>query len=128
MAIILAIETSTKNCSVALFKESNLLAFNESDKEEFVHSEQLTSYIQDIVSLVKIHLKDIDAIALSKGPGSYTGLRIGTATAKGLCFALDIPCISINIKSNGLFYEAIQFVDLYCPMIDARRDEVLWFI
>ena len=125
MAIILAIETSTKNCSVALFKESNLLAFNESDKEEFVHSEQLTSYIQDIVSLVKIHLKDIDAIALSKGPGSYTGLRIGTATAKGLCFALDIPLISVStLKAMAFSMKQYSSVDLYCPMIDARRDEV----
>ena len=75
MAIILAIETSTKNCSVALFEESNLLAFKESNKQEFVHSEQLTSYIQDIVSLAKMHLKDIDSIALSN---SFSFITIST--------------------------------------------------
>ena len=90
-----------------------------------MHSEQLTSYIQDIVSLVKIHLKDIDAIALSKGPGSYTGLRIGTATAKGLCFSLDIPLISVStLKTMAFSMKQYSSVDLYCPMIDARRDEV----
>ena len=125
MAIILAIETSTKNCSVALFKESNLIAHKESDKQEFVHSEQLTIYIQDVIALAKIHLNDIDAIALSKGPGSYTGLRIGTSTAKGLCFALDIPLISISTLQGMAFaMKQNSFADLYCPMIDARRDEV----
>ena len=125
MAIILAIETSTKNCSVALFKDSNLLAFMQSDKQEFVHSEQLTNYIQNIVALSKINLKDIDAIALSKGPGSYTGLRIGTSTAKGLCFALEIPLISVStLQAMAFSMKQNSSVDLYCPMIDARRDEV----
>ena len=125
MAIILAIETSTKNCSVALFKDSNLLSFMQSDKQEFVHSEQLTNYIQNIVALSKINLKDIDAIALSKGPGSYTGLRIGTSTAKGLCFALEIPLISVStLQAMAFSMKQNSSVDLYCPMIDARRDEV----
>ena len=125
MAIILAIETSTKNCSVALFKDSNLLSFMQSDKQEFVHPEQLNNYIQNIVALSKINLKDIDAIALSKGPGSYTGLRIGTSTAKGLCFALEIPLISVStLQAMAFSMKQNSSVDLYCPMIDARRDEV----
>ena len=125
MAIILAIETSTKNCSVALFDSSRILAIKESDKQQYVHSEKLTLFIQEVIDMANISLNDLDAIAISKGPGSYTGLRIGTSTAKGLCYALDIPLISVStLKSMAFGMSKNHLAKIYCPMIDARRDEV----
>ncbi len=92
----LCLETSTKACSVALGKNGKLLALKESIDEQYSHSENLTLYIEDVCNQAKIHLQNIDAIAVSKGPGSFTGLRIGVSTAKGLCYALDKPLIAIN--------------------------------
>ena len=84
MALILGIETATRNCSVALFKDGIVIAEKENINDGYTHSEQLTLFIQDVISSSNVTLKNIEAVALSMGPGSYTGLRIGTSTAKGL--------------------------------------------
>ena len=125
MPIILTIETSTKNCSVALFNGDTKLALKEKNSENYSHAEQLTVFIEDVVRCAKISLKDVDVIALGKGPGSYTGLRIGTSVAKGLCYALDIPLISVySLQAMAFSMSKNEVSDVYCPMIDARRMEV----
>ena len=125
MALILGIETSTKNCSVALFKDGIVLAEKEHISDGYTHAEQLTLFIQDVFDSANITLNKVEAIALSMGPGSYTGLRIGTSTAKGLCYALDIPFISIStLKAMAFTMAKSKNSGIYCPMIDARRMEV----
>lgn len=125
MSLIISIETSTKVCSVALHKEGELLG----DATLWMaqsHSVMLTTLIENVVKQAQQSIEALDAIAIAKGPGSYTGLRIGTATAKGLCFALDKPLIAIN--SLEAMAVAMQGVTTgghwFCPMIDARRMEV----
>ena len=93
---ILNIETSTKACSVALHKNGELIVCREDVTANFSHSEKLLKFISELFSDEKLSLSDLDAIAVSMGPGSYTGLRIGVSTAKGLCYGLDIPLISIS--------------------------------
>jgi len=95
MALILNIETATTVCSVSIAKDGQLIAFKEQNGD-YSHAENLTLFIQEVVAQTGIKLSDVDAIAVSKGPGSYTGLRIGVSTAKGLCYALDKPLIAIN--------------------------------
>ena len=125
MALLLAVETTTKNCSVALFENSNLIKLKEQNSDEYSHAEQLTLFIEEVVEKSNITLKEIDGISLSKGPGSYTGLRIGTSTAKGLCYSLDIPLISVStLKAMAFGMSKKKDYKLYCPMIDARRMEV----
>ena len=125
MSLLLAIETTTKNCSVALFENSNLISYKEKNSNEYSHAELLTFFIEEVVKKSTITLKEVDAIILSKGPGSYTGLRIGTSTAKGLCYSLDIPLISVStLRSMALLISKKQDYKFYCPMIDARRMEV----
>lgn len=128
MALILNIETSTKVCSVALGKDGKLIALKESRDENYSHSENLTTYIQDVFSQVKSEFKELDAIAVSKGPGSYTGLRIGVSTAKGLCYALDKPLIGIEtlkaMAQSHISHLTSHISHLFCPMLDARRMEV----
>ena len=125
MALILGIETATKNCSVALFKDGIVIAEKEYISDGYSHAEQLTLFIQQVIDSAKITLKKIDAVALSMGPGSYTGLRIGTSTAKGLCYALDIPLIAIStLKAMAFAMAKNEKSAIYCPMIDARRMEV----
>ena len=125
MALLLAIETTTKNCSVALFENSNLLECKEQNSNDYSHAECLTFFIEEVVRKLDITLKEIDGIILSKGPGSYTGLRIGTSTAKGLCYSLDIPLISIStLKAMAYGMSKKEDYKFYCPMIDARRMEV----
>ncbi len=133
MAVILNIETSTEVCSVALAKDGILL-FEKESREGLSHSELLTVFIEELFAENHFDIKDIDAVAVSKGPGSYTGLRIGVSVAKGLCYALDIPLISVgSLDAMGDFmvkkrqdYIAENSEDnlLFCPMIDARRMEV----
>ena len=125
MALILAIETATRNCSVALFKDGTVIAEKEHISDGYTHSEQLTLFIQQVIDSANISLKKVEAVALSMGPGSYTGLRIGTSTAKGLCYALDIPLIAIStLKSMAFSMAKKEKSAIYCPMIDARRMEV----
>lgn len=132
MALILNIETSTEVCSVALAENGTTLFAKESS-EGMNHAEMLTVFIQDLFSDNQLSLKSVDAVAVSKGPGSYTGLRIGVSVAKGLCYALDIPLISINsldvlgkyaAQNLSKFYKSETGKMLFCPMIDARRMEV----
>ena len=123
--MILCIETATKNCSVALFEHGNLLQLKEQNSVDYSHAELLTLFIQQVLEASKITFQDLDAIAFSKGPGSYTGLRIGTSTAKGLCYSLDIPLISIStLKAMALRISESYESKLFCPMIDAKRMEV----
>ena len=126
MALILQLETSTISCSVALSLDGNTIAVKEL-AERNIHAGYLTLFIEDVVAQCGKSLRDIDSVAVSMGPGSYTGLRIGVSTAKGLCYALDIPLIAINT----LQAMTVGFMSLYndqsvlfCPMIDARRMEV----
>lgn len=126
MALILGIETSTKNCSVALFLGDKLISERSLLSEKYSHSETLTIFIQGLFNDTDYLLSDLDSISVSIGPGSYTGLRIGVSTAKGLCYALNIPLISVftlQSMSQSISDEDPSF-DLYCPMIDARRMEV----
>ena len=95
MSNIICIETSTTNCSVAIGDNKQLTALVEFDSQTYSHAEHLHVFIKQALKKAGISIKEIDAIAISKGPGSYTGLRIGVSTAKGLCYSLDKPLISI---------------------------------
>lgn len=123
MGYILNIETSTKNCSVSLAKDGETIICKEFAEEGYSHAEKLHVFIQEIINEANISFKDLIAIAVSKGPGSYTGLRIGVSAAKGLCYALDIPLISIDTLQS-LASKVIVEDGLIVPMIDARRMEV----
>jgi tRNA threonylcarbamoyladenosine biosynthesis protein TsaB len=127
MAVILHIETSTSVCSVALSDGETCIAEKSSLKGPS-HNELLSPFIQEMLDIAKEKQVSIDAVAISEGPGSYTGLRIGTATAKGLCFGFDIPLIAVNtleiIAKAALNVGDIEKNTLLCPMIDARRMEV----
>ena len=124
MALILNIETATTNCSVSIAKEGKMLAIKEHDTPNYSHSEQLHVFIEEIAKKAAISLSELDAIAVSKGPGSYTGLRIGVSAAKGLCFSLDIPLISIATLKSMAFQAKAAKVDFVIPVLDARRMEV----
>lgn len=124
--IILCIETATKMCSVALYKGEQLLSIKE-QSGTYSHAENLTVFIEQVISEVNVSLQQIDAIAVSKGPGSYTGLRIGVSTAKGLAFALQKPVVAVDtlMSMASLASEVYKGDTTYlCPMIDARRMEV----
>ena len=122
---ILNIETSTKACSVAIHNDGKLLNCKESVTEEFSHSEKLLLFISDVMNESRISFSQLNAVAVSMGPGSYTGLRIGVSTAKGLCYALDIPLISVStLQAMAYGMLNVSKSDLFCPMIDARRMEV----
>jgi tRNA threonylcarbamoyladenosine biosynthesis protein TsaB len=125
MAIILSLETSTDVCSVALHN-SGVLITQAIVKESQAHASKLAPLISNIFNETALKISDLSAVAISSGPGSYTGLRIGTSTAKGICFALEIPLIAIPTL-HILAKQAKQCVTadaLICPMIDARRMEV----
>jgi tRNA threonylcarbamoyladenosine biosynthesis protein TsaB len=122
LAYILCIETSTTNCSVAVSKDDELLSLVEEDSNTYSHAEQLHVFISKAIQQSGIENNQLNAIAISKGPGSYTGLRIGVSTAKGLCYALNIPLLSIStLKSLAA---QVNDADFIIPMIDARRMEV----
>ena len=125
MALFLLIETATKSCSVSLSSENKIIACKEEVNEQYSHAEKLTVFITELFKTQDFTIKDLDAVAVSKGPGSYTGLRISVSTAKGLCYALDIPLISVStLKAMAFGMAQKEKSDLYCPMIDARRMEV----
>ncbi len=127
MAYLLAIETATTVCSVALFQDQKLLACRE-ESGSYSHSENLAIFIDEILKESSLTYEQLNAVLISKGPGSYTGLRIGISLAKGLCFSLQIPLISVDtLKSmawgaNQLLKKRGEY--LLCSMIDARRMEV----
>ena len=121
--LILCLETGGDICSVALAKGGKTLALKESRERE--HSELLSVFIDEIIGEAGIAYKDIDAVAVSAGPGSYTGLRIGTATAKGICYGTGKPLIAVDsLLSLATLCERNDEDAVYCPMIDARRQEV----
>ncbi len=130
MPFILHIETATIVCSVALSHDENLISRKESS-EKNSHSASLTLFIEEVMQAAGIALSQLNAIAVSEGPGSYTGLRIGVATAKGLCYSLDKPLIGVPTLQSMAKGMADLFTQppsglpfLFCPMIDARRMEV----
>ena len=143
--MILCLETSTAVCSVALVDNNNVIALRESlDGQN--HAEKITIFIDEVMKEANISYNELEAIAVSKGPGSYTGLRIGVSTAKGLCYAMEKPLIAIdtlaamtegfldnnfdnntNIMSSSLSLSSSlssSSSSIFCPMIDARRMEV----
>ncbi len=124
MAIILNLETATTNCSVSIAKDGYLMAIKEHDTPNYSHAEQLHAFIQEVVQKTSLTLNDIDAIAVSKGPGSYTGLRIGVSSAKGLCFALGLPLISVPTLESLAHQKRNGSYDFIIPVLDARRMEV----
>ncbi|WP_284653661.1 tRNA (adenosine(37)-N6)-threonylcarbamoyltransferase complex dimerization subunit type 1 TsaB [Flavobacterium terrisoli] len=123
MTYILNIETATKNCSVSLSKDGQTVLCKEIADQGYSHAEKLHVFIEEILKESKINFQELKAIAVSKGPGSYTGLRIGVSTAKGLCYALQIPLISVDTL-QVLAQKVTQKDGLIVPMIDARRMEV----
>jgi tRNA threonylcarbamoyladenosine biosynthesis protein TsaB len=125
MAIVLSIETSTSVCSVALHQDGELLTTIEVH-QEYSHASKLGILVDEARKIADIALNKINAVAISSGPGSYTGLRIGTSLAKGLCYALGVPLISVpTMQVMALIISRFYNWDVYlCPMIDARRMEV----
>lgn len=126
MARILNIETATGVCSVALTVDGKVVSIQESQTRNS-HAERITIFCELVIKAAGLTFQDIDAVAVSMGPGSYTGLRIGVSTAKGYCFALDKPLIAIPTllsMAAGMKEKAMQPHQLFCPMIDARRMEV----
>ncbi len=121
---ILQIETSTKNCSVAISRNGELLCVCEEYDDNYGHSEKLHQFVNWALEGAEISLSELDAVCVSKGPGSYTGLRIGVSAAKGFCFGLNIPLLSLNSLEILAQTKIDQGFDLIIPMIDARRTEV----
>ena len=127
--MILCLETATPVCSVALNDGCCTIALRESEGQN-AHSEKITNFIREVIETAKIDYKQLDAVAVSKGPGSYTGLRIGVSTAKGICYAADLPLMAIDTL-EAMAYGMKEKLgsqltenDLLVPMIDARRMEV----
>ena len=123
MHYILNIETATKNCSVSLAVDGQTLVCKEISELGFSHAEKLHLFIEDVIQEAGISCSQLSAIAVSQGPGSYTGLRIGVSAAKGLSYALQIPLISVDTLAS-LAHQVTQNDGLIVPMIDARRMEV----
>lgn len=125
MAYLLAIETTTEICSVALGNNEQCIALVESDKENS-HAEKIMLFVDEVLQQTELKPSALEAVIISEGPGSYTGLRIGVSSAKGLCYALNIPLIAVSTLQSMAWGAKEQFSNYnqYCPMIDARRMEV----
>ena len=121
---ILHLETSSKNCSVAISEGEELLCLCEEISENYKQSESLHTFVEWALEGAEITLQDLDAVSLGKGPGSYTGLRIGASSAKGFCFGLNIPLIAINSLDSMVESFVNNGYDYIIPLIDARRMEV----
>lgn len=122
---ILHLETATKVCSVALSLNGELRQLKEIQEDGYAHGEKLTLLIEEVLRLEQIEIAQLAAVSVSSGPGSYTGLRIGVSTAKGLCYALSIPLIAIDsLHCIQQLAEKKYFIENIIPMIDARRMEV----
>ena len=124
MATILNIETATKNCSVSISTNGELLALRELNDGNYSHGENLHVFIEELIKETNISFQDFDAIAVSKGPGSFTGLRIGVSSAKGFCFSLDKPLISIPTLASLAKTIVVKKDSVIVPLLDARRMEV----
>jgi tRNA threonylcarbamoyladenosine biosynthesis protein TsaB len=123
LAYILSLETATTNCSVSLSKDGKTIVLKEDNDKSYSHAERLHVYINEVLKEANLSSSNLDAIAVSKGPGSYTGLRIGVSAAKGLCFALDKPLISIPTL-DVLAHQVKVNDGVIVSMLDARRMEV----
>lgn len=123
MSFILNIETATKNCSVAISKNGETILCKEIAEEGYSHAEKLHVFIEEAIAEANISVQDLVAVAVSQGPGSYTGLRIGVSAAKGLCFALNLPLIAVDTLQT-LASQAKVSDGKIIPMLDARRMEV----
>ena len=121
---ILHIETSSRNCSVAISDGEKLLCLCEEVSENYKQSESLHTFVEWALEGAEISLKEIEAVSLGKGPGSYTGLRIGAASAKGFCYGLKVPLIAVNSLETMIEPFLRQNYDVIIPLIDARRMEV----
>jgi len=123
---ILCFDTSTKSCSIGLFEHNTLVDAIDILDEKYVHSEKLHTEIENLLQNNNRDVSDLDAVAIGKGPGSYTGLRIGVSTAKGICFSLDIPLVAIDsLKILACSQRSSKYSNsMVLPMFDARRDEV----
>ncbi len=126
MARLLLIDTSTTNCSVALAEDGEVLAISE-HSEGYTHAENLNKFVEEVVDAAQLTFKDIDAIAVGLGPGSYTGLRIGVSSAKGLAYGLGVPVIGVKTLGHlamHLVGKELGSDARIIPMLDARRMEV----
>ncbi len=130
MSKILCIDTATDVCTISVYSNNQCLIYRDSG-EERSHAIQLGVFIDEVLKEISLNIEDLDAIAISKGPGSYTGLRIGVSMAKGLCYAKDIPLISVCTLQSMCYGVSDSFIEehhlkdfYYCPMLDARRMEV----
>jgi tRNA threonylcarbamoyladenosine biosynthesis protein TsaB len=126
---ILHIDSSTRTCSVVLAVDGKCLSFRESHDQQYSHSEKLVVFIDEVLNDAQITAKQLDAVCVASGPGSYTGLRIGVSAAKGLCYALDVPFLSVSSLESMAHWLSENYLKttdghLLCPMIDARRMEV----
>ncbi|MCM4173580.1 tRNA (adenosine(37)-N6)-threonylcarbamoyltransferase complex dimerization subunit type 1 TsaB [Arenibacter sp. TNZ] len=124
MGMIINLETATTNCSVSIARNGEVMVLKEDNSPNYSHSEQLHIFIQEALKEASLSFKDISAIAVSKGPGSYTGLRIGVSAAKGLCFSLDLPLISVPTLESLAQQGRDKKFDFIIPLLDARRMEV----
>lgn len=121
---ILYLETSSKNCSVAISDNEKLLCLTEEVSENYKQSESLHTFVEWALEGAEISLKDIEAVSLGRGPGSYTGLRIGASSAKGFCYGLKIPLIAVNSMESMIEPFLDKNYDFIIPLVDARRMEV----
>lgn len=124
MALILNLETATTNCSVSVSENARTLLLKENRAVEYSHSEQLHVFIKEVLQQAELTFSDLDAVAVSMGPGSYTGLRIGVSAAKGLCFSLEIPLLSIPTLQSMAMQVEVGAGEILIPVLDARRMEV----
>jgi tRNA threonylcarbamoyladenosine biosynthesis protein TsaB len=133
--MIICLETSTSMCSVALCDDAGVIALRESDMDKS-HASSLTVYIDELLKESGLKAKDLEAVAVSKGPGSFTGLRIGVSVAKGIAYSASIPIIGID-TTLSMFYGLNNMTHiksltdsntLFCPMLDARRSEVYYAV
>lgn len=125
MITLLHLETATKVCSVAISQNGRLVSLHESSEDGYSHGENLTLFIQNAMTQANVQMNDLNGVVISSGPGSYTGLRIGAATAKGMCYALKIPLIAVDslISLAMIAQQKHSNINL-CAVIDARRMEV----
>lgn len=123
MSFILNIETATKNCSVSIAKDGQTIVCSELADEGYSHAEKLHVFIEEVIAKAGISVHELKAVAVSQGPGSYTGLRIGVSAAKGLCYALNIPLIAVDTMQTLASQAGIADGKIV-PMLDARRMEV----
>lgn len=127
MPLILSIETATKLCSVALARDGQVLALRELESGQHIHAEKVNDFIEEVMNEAGLELKELDAVAVGIGPGSYTGLRIGLSAAKGLCYALERPLIGIgtlHTLAQAALATGQKVEGTLWPMVDARRMEV----